>query len=222
VSQPRRTYTLRKRAQGAEETRLQIIEAARSLLSLAGYHDVSLDEIAREAGVSRQTIYVQFGAKRGVLQAVAEYVERESYGHDMVEGAREVSDPIATIRNGINDQLAFFQRNSDLLRTFYAQAAHDRDFRDVWQDRLQRRWDAIHLLVERIARDGKLAEGWSPTEAADWLWSLTNFRLYEEMVLERGWSNEQLMQRIVQVIDLVLLPGPGKAQEHEEYKTEAQ
>jgi AcrR family transcriptional regulator len=207
MDRERRAYTLRKRAVTAAETRLRIIEAACDLLTQAGYHSVSLDDIAAGAGVSRQTIYLQFGSKRGVLQAVAEHVELQSYGLDMLEGVRTVQDPTGMIRNGITTQLAFFSQNANLLRTFYAQAASDPDFRDVWQDRLRKRWDAIHVLIERIAGEGKLAEGWNITEASDWIWSLTNFRLYDEMVQERGWTPEQLARRIVQAIDLVLLVG---------------
>jgi AcrR family transcriptional regulator len=204
MSGERRTYTLRKRARAAEQTRLRIIRATRELLSRASYHSVSLDEIAERAGVSRQTIYVHFGSKRGVLQALAEHIERESYGRGMLEGAREVESPIHTIYNGIADQMKFFSNNWPLLRNFEAQAAHDPDFRAVWQDRLQERWNAIRWLLEAVATDGHIAEGWSLDEATDWLWSLTNFRLYDELVLQRGWSLERLTTRIRQAIDALL------------------
>jgi AcrR family transcriptional regulator len=203
----RRTYTLRKRAQTAEETRLRIIEAARSLLSEAGYPKVSLDVLAARAGVSRQTIYVQFGSKGGVLQALAEHIELESYGTDILEGARTVADPVATIRNGITDQTRFHNRNAGLLRTFHAQAANDPDFRMVWDDRMQKRWEAINILVSRMEQQGQLAEGWTIEEATDWLWSLTNFRLYDEMVMQRGWDPERLIRRIVLSIDTLVLAG---------------
>src|SRR5687768_4038150 len=114
----KRVYVLRKRALAVDETKRRIIEAACDLLSQAGYPNVSLDQIADRAGVSRQTIYVQFGSKRGVLQAVAEYIEITTYGRGMVEGARDVSNPARTIREGIGEQMAFFRRNADLLRTF--------------------------------------------------------------------------------------------------------
>lgn len=209
----RRAYRLHKRARTVEETRLRIIEAAYTLLAGEGYHNVSLDEIAARAGVSRQTIYVQFGSKRGVLQAIAEYIERESYGTDMMAGARTVTSAIHTIRNGVRDQIDFFHQNADLLRTFYAQAANDPDFRSVWQDRMRERRDAIHLLVEKLAKQGWLVEDWSVEEATDWLWSLTNFQRYDELVIERGWTSEQLARRLRQAIDMVLLPGGDEAVE---------
>jgi len=200
----RRTYNLKKRAHASKETRLRILKAARTLLSRAGYHNVSLDQIAAEAAISRQTVYVQFGSKRGVLQALAEHIELESYGVDMLEGVRNLHNPVGTILDGIYEQIAFFERNADLLRTFYAQAAHDPDFRAVWQDRLQRRWDAIYIVIKKIAEEGRLAEGWGLEEASDWVWSLTNFRWYDDLVIERGWTPQQLAQRLRATLETVI------------------
>ena len=142
-----------------------------------------------------------------------EHIERESYGVAIREGLEGIHDPVFTLHNSIRHQAEFFGRNADLLRTFYAQAVSDPDFRAVWDDRLQERWDALNWLVEWIARDGRLAEGWDAKEATDWLWSLTGFRLYEELVIERGWSAEQLTRHGVQAISMVLadrdLPGDG-------------
>jgi AcrR family transcriptional regulator len=168
---------------------------------------VSLDRIAAEAGVSRQTIYAQFGSKRGVLQALVEHIERESYGVGIREGLEGIHDPVYTLRNSIKHQANFFERNADLLRTFYAQAVSDSDFRAVWEDRLQERWDALNWLVEMLARDGKLAEGWTAKDATDWLWSLTGFRMYEELVIERGWTADQLIRHGAQAISMVLTGG---------------
>jgi AcrR family transcriptional regulator len=201
----KRKYRLVKRARAAEETHARIIEAARELLSRSGYHSASVDEIAERAGVSRQTVYVQFGSKRGVLQALAEHIEVESFGRGMVDGAQETRNPGLTLRNGIADQLAFFAANADLLRTFKAQAAHDSDFRAVWEDRRRERLTAILILLGPLAAEGKLLPGWTIDEAGDWLWSLTNFERYDEMVVERGWSIERLVERLREAVDGVIL-----------------
>ena len=205
--EPKRKYKLDKRARTAEETRGRIIEAARELLSRSGYHGASVDEIAERAGVSRQTVYVQFGTKRGVLQALAEHIERESYGRDMVEGAHDTPNPAETIRNGISDQLAFFSANADLLRTFKAQAAHDQDFRDVWEDRRRERLGVIRILLSELRGDSRLQAGWNIDDASDWLWSLTNFERYDELVVERGWPIERLVERLREAVDTVIYRG---------------
>jgi AcrR family transcriptional regulator len=204
MAEQKRKYRLAKRAVAAEETRARIIEAARELLSRSGYHNASVDEIAERAGVSRQTVYAQFGSKRGVLQTLAEHIEIESFGRGMVDGAQDTLDPARTLRDGIADQLAFFAANADLLRTFKAQAAHEPDFRAVWEDRRRERLLAIRILLEPLASEGKLRSGWSIDEAGDWLWSLTNFERYDEMVVELGWPVERLVDRLREAVDHII------------------
>jgi len=46
----------------------QIIEAARALFTMYGYRKVSMDEIAREAGVTKKTIYTYFKDKDELYQ----------------------------------------------------------------------------------------------------------------------------------------------------------
>ena len=46
-----------------------ILEAATRVFFESGYADASMDEIAREAGVSKQTVYSHFGAKEALFGA---------------------------------------------------------------------------------------------------------------------------------------------------------
>ena len=54
---------------GAREMKKeQIIEAARKLFYQFGFKKVSMDEIAREAGVTKKTIYMYFNSKEELLK----------------------------------------------------------------------------------------------------------------------------------------------------------
>ena len=46
----------------------QIIEAARKLFYQFGFKKVSMDEIAKEANVTKKTIYMYFGSKEELLK----------------------------------------------------------------------------------------------------------------------------------------------------------
>lgn len=54
----------------ASATTRVILDAAQRLFLKAGYDGVNLEQVARAAGVSRQTVYNQFGSKDAVFQAV--------------------------------------------------------------------------------------------------------------------------------------------------------
>jgi AcrR family transcriptional regulator len=67
----RRGYRSAKRDSGAEKTRARIIAAAnRQLRSAKGLQSLSLESVAAQAGVTRLTVYNQFGSRRGLLEAV--------------------------------------------------------------------------------------------------------------------------------------------------------
>jgi TetR/AcrR family transcriptional regulator, regulator of autoinduction and epiphytic fitness len=54
------------------DTSTAILDAARRLFLEAGYEGVNLDQVGRAAGVSRQTVYNQFGSKDAVFRAVVD------------------------------------------------------------------------------------------------------------------------------------------------------
>ncbi len=73
----RRGTTMRDDAQSEPQgagvdTSIAILDAARRLFLEAGYDGVNLDQVGRAAGVSRQTVYNQFGSKDAVFRAVVD------------------------------------------------------------------------------------------------------------------------------------------------------
>src|SRR2546425_9125082 len=66
----KRAYNVGLRQEKAQATRLRIIDAARRLLVEGTYSTVTIDEIAKEAGVAYQTVYATFGTKMRLAQAM--------------------------------------------------------------------------------------------------------------------------------------------------------
>jgi AcrR family transcriptional regulator len=66
-----------RRSDAAEGTRRRIAEAALALFKERDYDDVSLNDIARAAGVSHQTVLNHCDSKAGVLLAAGELFSQE-------------------------------------------------------------------------------------------------------------------------------------------------
>ena len=203
MTERQRRYTLRKRAQASEETRQRIVAAACSLLEHAGYHQVSLDELAQAAGVSRQTIYVQFGSKGGVLQAVAEYIEHASLENLMPELLASPT-PLAAFRHACERIVAFFAQNAAILRNLQAQTIYDVEFAAFLRSKQNEIWHNTRRSIEWLALEEGHPSGWSIDEATDWLWMLSSFEMYDKLVNERGWSTEQYIRRIMDALAQIL------------------
>ena len=59
----------------AEERRAGILDAALAVFSARGFHSSSIDDIAREAGISKALIYEHFESKQGLY---ADLLERNA------------------------------------------------------------------------------------------------------------------------------------------------
>jgi AcrR family transcriptional regulator len=59
----------------AEERREQVLDSTKAIVAEDGFHAVSIEAVARRAGITRPIVYSHFGDLHGLLEAL---VERES------------------------------------------------------------------------------------------------------------------------------------------------
>src|SRR5260370_37547721 len=89
----RRAYVSSVRTAAAAEKRDRVIEAAaRTLREDASISSFSLDNVAKTAGVTRLTVYNQFGSRRGLLEAVFDEIARQG-GLEGIADAMAIADP---------------------------------------------------------------------------------------------------------------------------------
>jgi len=72
----KRAYVQSARARSARETGERILAAAYGRFTSAYYDQVTLDQIAADAGVTVQTVIRRFGSKEGVVRALADLITR--------------------------------------------------------------------------------------------------------------------------------------------------
>jgi AcrR family transcriptional regulator len=93
----RRTYRSALREDQAQATALRIVEAALRVLE-RGIAVLSIAAVAREAGVSVQTVYHHFGDKIGLVRAVSDHLDRASVGGEALPPADSPSGLAAHVR----------------------------------------------------------------------------------------------------------------------------
>jgi AcrR family transcriptional regulator len=141
---PARTYTMRARAEAVEATRERIARAAMQRFLAEPYDDVTIASVARDAGVSHQTLLNHFESKDGLFAAAA---ERFSADLAASREGRATSDPESVValmmeqfeRSGDgNVRLALLYERIEAVRAGLEQgrANHHGWLAEVFEDRL--------------------------------------------------------------------------------------
>ena len=191
-----RRYEQRLRAEAAEETRQRILDAVHQRLREAPSQPVSVDLVARMAGVARSTVYLIFGSRAGLFEAFGADLWRRT-GLGRLGEAVAVDDAREHLRGGIRAGIRMFAEERDVYRALFSMAALDSDAVGGIVATMERdRAGGTEHLAARLADQGQLRPDVTVEQAAQLLWLLTSFDGYDLLATGRGMSCEQIVDLV--------------------------
>jgi AcrR family transcriptional regulator len=203
-----RTYEQRARAEEAERTRMRIIEAVFERLREAPAEPVSIDRIARMAGVARSTVYAIFGSREGLFDAVGRELADRS-GYDQLVAAKHEPDARDHLRAGMRAASEMLAANRDIYRALYSMAQLDEQAVGGAMTRIDaERAAGMKRLAGRLAEQGVLREGLSAEDAEHVLWMLTSFESFDSLHTGRGLSVDRVVDLLTDTAERALYAKP--------------
>ena len=184
-----------------------MLDAVYDQLREAPAQPVSVDRIARTAGVARSTVYVIFGSRAGLFDAFsADLLERGGF-HRVLEAIAD-PDPRVTVRGGIAGGVHTFAAHRDVFRVLVSMADLDPDaVGGAMQRMAERRARGMVRLGRRLARHGLLRDGVTAKQAADRLWILTSFEAFDLLYSGRDMPADAVARVLVDMAERSLLAG---------------
>jgi AcrR family transcriptional regulator len=191
-----RKYDSALRAEHARQTQRQILATARNLLLKDGYQAMTVTRLAREAGVSVQTVYNTVGGKPAVLKAVYDVALagddepmpmalRPSFQAVLDAGdATRALTCYAAFSRGIYD------RAGGLLRVLLAQAAADPELVQFAATIDSERRAGNTSVVRHLATTFGLPESLTEDRAIDIVWTLTAPEVADRLIGRCQWSSD--------------------------------
>jgi AcrR family transcriptional regulator len=141
------------RSERTEQTRSELVEAARRVFLRRGFHGASLDEISAEAGYTTGAVYSRFAGKDELFLAVMdEHLERRTRLY--ADAALAAPDFESAHREIVRAAIAAGRDEpgwTPLLMEFWTHAARRDDLRAAVAERNERNLDASADLQEAIA-----------------------------------------------------------------------
>ncbi len=170
-----RTYRSAIRAEAAAATRTRLVAAAADLLrSHKAPASVTMDAVAKAAGVTRLTVYNQFGSRNALFEAVFDESAKLG-GLARIPEAMSNPDPHKALARLVEIFCAFWASDPGLGR-LHDEAAFDPEFAAALAKRNERRRKAIATLVSRM--DVKAS---ARADLIDTVFALTSQQVYRSL-----------------------------------------
>ena len=193
--------------EGELAVRTRILREAWAMIEAGRIGDLTMAAVGKAAGVSRQTVYVQFGSRAGLLvQMVRERDETNPRGKQLTE-ALEEPDPVKALGDLTRVLARWWKDINPIAQALFAAALTDDAARAAWEDRMAHMHALAGPVVERLHANGVLAQGWSVASATEWLASELNPLGWVLLVEGTGWSQRRYEERVTAVVRSVLVAG---------------
>ena len=164
-----------------------LIAAARRLIGSMGYHQVTVDDVRKEAGVSRATFYFYFKNKRHLFIQMARSVMDDLY--EVAGRHYPDRDEYTRIILANAAYLEVWRRESKIMGEFFALSLVDDEIRETYARYRQRFEDRIAGRISRLIESGRIPQT-DPALLAAALSSMVEFLAFRFFATDEEISTE--------------------------------
>lgn len=209
VKPSRRRYHSPLRADQAEQTRRRVLEAAFRLFVERGYAGTTITAVAKEAGVSPETIYLSLGGKRGLLEGAIELaIAGEDEPPTQPDPWWAMVSQLPSAGERLEKMVEYSCRILARTRPIHVVIRGAAD-KEAFAAALGRRLlhERATNQTKRIRRHlgGHLRKGLSVSKAGQRYCALTSPELYHTLTVEFGWTADQHRNWLIDLLKTDLL-----------------
>jgi AcrR family transcriptional regulator len=201
----KRIYVSETRETQAAHTRSLILKAAKELFQKEGFDHVTISKLAKAAEVSMPTVYAIFKSKRGVLQSLIDDALPPEQFATLVDDSMQEQSPKKRLHVTAKLSRQLYDAERGLMDIMRSASVVAPEFKELEQEREQRRYERQGDYVKKMMKDGALAQGLTLQKARDILWALTGRDLYRMLVIERKWSPNDYEKWLAELLITSLL-----------------
>lgn len=137
----------------------EILEAAQKVFAKEGFHQATIDEIAKEAELAKGTIYLYFKNKRELFYSLVE--EKTEYLMNLLQKeAKREENAVEKLSAIVKHQLEFYEANRDFFKIITSESSRFElglkdELRKKIMDRYLKYIDIVSQVIEEGMKEGK-------------------------------------------------------------------
>jgi len=156
--------------------------------------------IAKEAGLSRQALYLAFADKADLFIALLRYADGQRGIVQEQAQIRAAGSGVAALLAIIDLQARLNPAYKRLADAFDLLRRQDPAAQMAWQDRQDDRLEGCRAVAARIHAEGSLRADLDEAIAADLIWTTTSISTWDDLVVKRGWTDAEYRRRMAELL----------------------
>jgi AcrR family transcriptional regulator len=195
MSDKKRPYRKKRRAELEAETRRRITESAVELHGSVGPSRTSMSAVAERAGVRRSTLYRHFPDEAALFEACSAHWAAANPPPDPGAWAA-IEDPDERLRAGLEDLYAFWRRTERMMSNLLRDEATNEHVRRQFAG-FRAYMDAARETLMR----GRRERGGARARVAAAIGHALAFTTWRSLVREQGLGNIQAVELMCRLVD---------------------
>lgn len=180
----------------SRETRTAILDAAWRLLEQDDGAGVTMSAVAEAADVSRRGLYLHFSSRGQLFAELFDHIDHRLDLESSIRPVLHAPDAVTALEAMAHHIASYHVRLVPVIRAVDRLRHHDADARGLWERSMSVWYAGCHAAASALHEQGQLAEPWTPETAADLMWALMSVEFVDDLINERGWTQDEFAQRL--------------------------
>lgn len=182
------------------DTKTRILEATWRLMEANRGQGISMGEIAKASGISRQAVYLHFPSRTELMIATSHYVDEIKGLNERLKQLESVASGSELLARSVEVWGNYIPEIYGLAKAMLMSRDTDEATAAAWDNNMGCLRDLCREIIKALDAEGRLAAEWSTeltqTDAIELLWTMLSINNWEQLTMECGWSNEQYIARM--------------------------
>lgn len=178
------------------DTKIRILEATWHLMEKGRGHGISMSNIAKEAGISRQALYLHFDSRIELVTATVHYVDEVKGLNKRLEKFDAASSGTELLEILVSSWGNYIPEIYGLARAMLNTRDTDEATAAAWNNCMTGIKNMCERIVITLDKENQLIADWSTEEAVNMFRTILSIQVWEQLTIENGWSTDQYINRM--------------------------
>ncbi len=171
--------------------------------------NVSMGNIAKEAGISRQAVYLHFSSRTELMIAMTHYVDEVKGLNERLKKFKQAKTGTERLNACIEGWGHYVPEIYGLAKALLSTRDADKDTAAAWNNCMGELREICAEIIHMLDNEKKLAPGWSCQKATEMFLTIISINQWEQLTIEYGWSTEQYIDHMKNLLKRTFVSPPS-------------